>query len=1001
MTFIEEKIRVSCENLSGKIVTEKMKITDMMMTFCDYKTSNTPPDENADWVHFGGGEIDFGSIDRHCWFKFSLDLPEIDGYHEQRLMTSGSADNGWDANNPQCTLFIDGDSAYQAFDTNHRSTPIVPGHHDVFVYFYNGMNSPTVSVNFYYATVDLRIEKLYYDLYVPYSALRALQRDSAEYLLIRSKLNEATMLLDFRYPYSDDFYNSIAACDRFMREEFYEKELSQNVGEIDLIGHTHIDVAWLWTIAQTKEKAQRSFSTAVKLMEKYPDYIFQSSQPQLYAFVKENDPGLYSRIKKLAAEGRWEVEGAMWLESDTNLVSGESLVRQILLGKKFMREEFGVESRVLWLPDVFGYSAALPQILKKSGVPFFFTSKISWSETNKFPHDNFIWQGIDGSEIFAVLSQAYVKELDPSSVKASWRDHVEKEYSDTVLSTFGYGDGGGGPTVKMLENYERLKKGIPGLPTVKMRRAGETIEQIEHEFKDACERLRFVPKWSGELYLEMHRGTYTSAAHNKKNNRRSEILYQNVETASVIDCLLGHKSDYPADMLDKNWHTILKNQFHDIIPGSSIGEVYKVSDAEYKELLSEGGDELDRRISSIASSVKSDGGLFVYNPTPFDRTEYLTTDGDVFLAENVPAHGWSVLSPTAAPSDCKAGEKVLENSMVKVVFDDKFGISSIFDKRLGRELVEQGKRANELLVFEDYPREYDAWEITEYYKLKKWIVDSVESVEYERGDTYAAVKITRKYMTSRIEQRIVLHSGSPRLDFETYVDWHEDHVLLKAAFPTTVRSDSATYEIHFGHINRPTHRNTSWDEAKFEVSAHKWADLSEHGFGISLLNDCKYGHSVEENVMTLSLLKAATNPNPTSDRGEHYFTYSIYPHDGSVADGGTIKEAYALNDPLITRHIEQSTEGKLPESYAFVSSSYEGFAVETIKAPEYGEGIIVRGYEAYNGKSGVKLTFGFDVDKVYVCDLMENCERELSVNGRSVEFDVTNFEIVTLRVIAK
>ena len=995
MTFIHEKIRVSCENLKNLIVTEKTPVAPVYRVACGYKTENRPP-ENAEWEIYDGGEI-VESVDSHYWFKFEIDIPEAEEGFEYRLRVVTGREGLWDARNPQCTVFVDGESAVQAMDTNHTWMAIDAGHHKVNLYFYNGMEVSYPRLGIYIEKTDLRIESLYYDLFVPYEAMKCLASDTREYQQICGALDRACLLLDFRHKYSADFYNSIKACTDFIKEEFYNKVCGKSEHEIALIGHTHIDVAWLWTLAQTKEKSQRSFSTVIRLMERYPEYIFMSSQPQLYQYVKENDPELYEKIKQKVKEGRWEPEGSMWLEADTNIISGESLVRQILLGKKFMMEEFGIDNTSLWLPDVFGYSAALPQILKKSGTPRFFTSKISWCETDKFPHDNFIWQGIDGSEVFAVLSDNYVKILNPERMLASWKNHVNKKYSDLHISTFGYGDGGGGPTAEMIENYKRMKYGFPGFPKLTMSKSAATIDRIKEQFDKNVENYRFAPKWRGELYLEMHRGTYTSIAKNKKNNRTSELLYQSAEALSIAESVFNADSIYPAEMFDANWHTILKNQFHDIIPGSSIKEVYDDSDVEYAKVISDGEKIMEDKLSYIASNVSSDGGILVYNSTPFEADGVIETENGSMYVSGIPANGWKVVKPEKVVQVVKAGDKFIENDIVRVEFDDKYHITSFVDKRLGREIIPRGEVANVLEVYEDYPREYDAWEITEYYKQKKWIADDVQSVEIINNGVTAGLKITRKYCESMFVQTITLKANSARLDFDTYVDWHEDHVLLKAAFPLDIRTDNALYEIQFGHIARPTHRNTSWDEAKFEVSAHKWADMSENGYGVSLLNNCKYGYSTDENVLRISLLKAATYPNPEADRGENYFTYCLYPHSGSVSEGGTIKEGYKLNKPLRTVNVS-AQNGSIPAEYSLVSSSTDAFAVETVKKAEYGDDIIVRGYECKNGKAKVTLTFGFDIKSAYICDLMEKEISPAVFDKNTVTFDASNFEIVTLKI---
>ncbi len=994
MYFIDEKIRMNCETLGKLIVKETFSIDHVNFIKVPYKTSNTPPPPDAAWKEYDGRDI-HGGKDEHFWFTFDIDVPEEKEGIEYRLEAHTARDGEWDAQNPQCTLFIDSETAYQAFDTNHTDAPISSGHHKVYVYYYTGMVSSATYIRFWLSTVDLRVESLYYDINVPYSALKALPADSDDYNTILNALDIATQLLDFRISYSEDFYRSIDECADFMKREFYEKSCGNSDKVLGVIGHTHIDVAWYWTLAQTREKTQRSFSTVMRLMEKYPEYIFMSSQPQLFAYLKEADPELYEKVKARVKEGRFEIDGAMWLEADTNLTSGESLVRQILLGKKFMREEFGIESEMLWLPDVFGYSGALPQILKKSGVSKFFTAKLNWNETNKPQHDLFIWKGIDGSEVFAHLNDTYVKRLEPQAVLNSWRLHKDKRYSDIHTMTFGFGDGGGGPTAYMLENYKRMKCGLPGFPKLVMQKAKTTIEASEASFKERSEQFKFAPKWIGELYFERHRGTYTTQANNKKNNRRSELSLQKAETVAVIANKFFGKP-YPQDELYGAWIKVLRNQFHDIIPGSSIAEVYRDSDIEYAEILGTASDIAESGIRELAGNIKTDGGILVYNPAPFDFSGIIETEGGICYADKVPAHGYRVIAPSGE-STVKALGNVLENEYVRVEFDENFEISSIFDKRCSREAVAEGERANVLEVFEDKPFNYDAWEINEYYMQKRWLVRDITSVTPINEGVRAGFRIERKYGKSTFIQNIMLSRGSARIDFNTEVDWNENHSLLKAAFGTSVHASHATYEIQFGHLERPNHRNTPVDQAKFEVSAHKWADLSEPKFGVSLLNDCKYGYSCDEGKLSISLLRAATHPDPKADIGKHKFTYSILTHENSVGYE-TIKEAYLLNCPPAVLKLDANKGGKLPEEFSLVRSAASGFVIETVKAAECGEGIIIRGYEALGCREEVKLDFGIPVKSAEITDLMEKSIAQLPVIDGRLSFAAKPYEIVTLKI---
>jgi len=992
MDFIKEKINVTLDTIK-RIMEPVLLNIEFEYVECEYKKNNTPPAPDAGWKKFAEGERLTG-VDKHYWMHFTLDAVPAQKDKELLFMLNTGREGAWDANNPQGLVFLNG-TATQALDTNHTWLGLeFDKAYDVYIYFYTGREGNYFDVLPKLVLRDTLLYQLYYDILTPYEVLGVLPADSYDAIRIKNALEKASFLLDWRNKGSEAFYQSVRDTIAFLKEEFYEKECGNVQGEVSCIGHTHIDVAWLWTVAQTREKAERSFSTVLNLMRRYPDYKFMSSQPQLYQHVKEANPELYEEIKQRVKEGRWEVEGAMWLEADCNLISGESMVRQILHGKKFMKEEFGVESKILWLPDVFGYSAALPQILQKSGVDRFFTTKIYWNETNSMPNDIFMWKGIDGTEIMTCFIRDYVRRLNPESMYRAWDQFKDKNLTDRIIATVGFGDGGGGTTPEMMEYYNRLKHGLPGMPKVMIDTANNFYDHMEKDFANNTKELRTLPKWDGELYLELHRGTYTTMAKNKRSNRKSELLYQEAETLSVLDSvLLGGK--YDQETFDRNMINILLNQFHDIIPGSSIKEVYEVTDAEYEQILSDANAIKTEKLSAICKNVKTEGGILVYNPTPYAISDYVEADGAVYYADAVPAHGYKVISDAPTTYGVTVSDRVLENDLIRVTFDDHYQIISVFDKEAGRETIAEGAVANRLELYEDYPKCWDAWEISEYYQQKMWICDDVTAVEKtERG-----VRVTRKYGNSEIVQEIAIRNGSKRIDFITKVDWHEDHVFLKAAFPVDIRTQEATYDIQFGNLKRPTHRNTSWDRAKFEVCAHKWGDLSEGNYGVSLLNDCKYGYSAYENVISLSLLKSAKDPNPVADMGMHEFTYSFYPHTGDFREGQTVQEAYLLNMPLTAQRIEK-TEGTMPEVYSLVSCNRENVVVETVKKTDADDSVIVRLFDCYNQKTEATVTFGFDVKKVSVCNLMEEIEYELPVDGRSVTVPVKNFEIVTLKVEA-
>lgn len=990
MDFIKEKIRVMVEKLDS---LRTLSSTPLPMTYSDcpeYKITNQPPRDG--WHPFTEGAR-FSGVDTHFWLHITVPAVEARKNCEVRLSVKTGREGQWDAQNPQFTVFLDGFTATQALDVNHTWLPLTfDREHDIYLYLYTGMLPGRFDCLPSLEIVDLDIESLYYDIRVPYLSMLELDERSYDYIRIRDCLDRALTLLDLRAVYSREFYDSVRTVSEYMEQEFYNGICGKSESSISCIGHTHIDVAWLWTVAQTREKAQRSFSTVINMMDRYNDYRFMSSQPQLYQHVKENDPVLYEKIRARIHEGRWEAEGAMWLEADTNLISGESLVRQILYGKRFMREEFGVENRILWLPDVFGYSAALPQILRKSGVTQFFTTKMYWNETNSMPNDTFIWEGIDGSSVFASFIHAYDNPADPKTIAKCWREYKNKSISNNVLLTFGYGDGGGGPTCEMMETLRRMEYGIPGMPQTKIETAGTFFDRLEQEFLQKTESVLPRPRWKGEMYLEMHRGTYTSVAKNKRNNRKSELLYQTAETLAVTDLLAG--GAYPEEVLRKNTFHILLNQFHDIIPGSSIGPVYDVTDDEYMRILDEGSQIVEEKLSAVAARIKTSGGILVYNPSPFTVTDDVVLDGKHYHAENIPSHGYAVIPAVTVDTGVSVGERCIENDLIRVTFDEAYQLSSVFDKETQREVLAPGAVGNRLEIYEDYPRAFDAWEITDYYQQKMWVIDTVSAVEYFAD----RIRVTRHYGNSVITQEIRLRRNSKRIDFNTEIDWHEDHMLLKAAFPVDIRAMNATYDIQFGNIERPTHRNTSWDAAKFEVCAHKWADLSEYGYGVSLLNDCKYGYSIEDNNMKLSLLKAATYPYPEADRGHHKFTYSLLPHIGDFREGGIVQEGYALNMPLLAQRIE-SQNGELPECWSLICAEQENIVIETVKKAEDDDSVIVRFHEAYNQKGYVHITTGFDFRTVYLVDLLEENPVIIPHEGRSLMLQVRNYELVTLKFI--
>lgn len=1006
--FIEDRIKVFLGETERLIVKESVLQDGFLYKECGYKSGNDLPQIDGTFREFVTYKDRWaGECDKHAWFYKKVTVPARFADGDVQLSIASDATVGWADVNPQFIAYVNG-RLQQGIDKNHREIFLDgPGTYEIYLYAYTGSVFPE-RVDFIanLRLVDKKIQKLYYDLRVPFEILEFEDENSRNYFEIKKHLNNAINLIDMRNPYSDAYYASLEKAEAYLQNEFYGKYCREGEIHAICIGHTHIDVAWEWTLAQTREKTLRSFSTVLALMKKYPEYKFMSSQPQLYKYLSEESPELYEEVKEMVKQGRWEVEGGMWVEADCNLSSGESLVRQFLYGKRFMQKEFGVESKVLWLPDVFGYSAALPQIMKKCGIDKFITSKIGWNESNKMPYDAFIWHGIDNTPVFTYFMTAqdkrrgeepatnvtYNAKLNANQLRGAYDRFQQKELYDDVLITFGFGDGGGGPTSKDLEMYRRLKNGIPGTSTAVMGYAGDFLEDV----KKKTENNPHMPRWNGELYLEFHRGTYTSQAKNKKYNRTSEFMFENAETISLINEYLTG-TVYPKEKMQAAWETILLNQFHDIIPGSSIKEVYEVSHAQYEDIQQTGSEIINGAMQTIAEGVSADSGYVVYNPNSFVSSSAVKTDDGYIYAENIPAKGYKVIAPEMAESTIALTDNTIENKFFKLTLDENGNFSSIFDKRNNREVLKQGAKGNVFTVYEDYPREYDNWEISSYYTEKHWDITELDSVEPVYEGERAGLKITRTYSNSKIVQTIFVYEHIDKIDFDTFIDWKESHLVLKTAFPVDINTNKATYDIQFGSVERPTHKNTSWDAARFEVCAHKYCDLSEYGYGVSLLNDCKYGHAIHNGVMSLTLLKCGTFPDPTADKCEHSFTYSLYPHSGDYREAGTIKKAYELNVPMTAVKVSEN-KGTLPCEYSFLSLDAENIIFETVKKAEDGDDIILRGYECFNKRTDVTLTLGVPVTHAYICDMLENEETEIPVTDGKISLSFKPFEIITVKL---
>lgn len=1043
MRYILERVRKIATDIKENVYTNKLEIKNFQYKEGNFLGIEAINSDTSEWINFNSDKDNWGGTDdKHFWFRTSVTVPqEFEG--QVLALDIYAFEEGWDAVNPQFILYVNGEHI-QGLDINHREVILTNNAkagevYEIDLHSYTGRTwDKRLTLNASLVTIDLAARDLYFNLQVPVWSCEKIDEDDKKRIDMLLVLNDAINLLDLRKVFSKEYNESIKKANKFLEVEFYEKLCGHEDYVATCVGHTHIDVAWWWTVAQTREKVGRSFSTVLKLMDQYPEYIFMSSQPQLYKFIKEDYPDIYEKIKEKVKEGVWEPEGAMWLEADCNVTSGESLIRQILHGKRFFKEEFNVENEVLWLPDVFGYSAALPQILKKSNVNYFMTTKIAWNQFNKMPYDTFMWKGIDGTEILTHFITTtdpnqdkkchfttYNGILHPGSIKGAWDRYQQKEINDDVLVCYGYGDGGGGVSYEMLETGRRMAKGIPGMPKVKLGNSLDYFKKLEKK----VEGNKRLPRWVGELYLEYHRGTYTSMARNKRDNRISEQLYESTEKVNSLAMLLG--KEYPAENINKNWENILLNQFHDILPGTSIKKVYDVTDEDYKRIIGSGKEMLADGINYIAENISlKNKSVVVFNTLGFDRDDIvefevpsdinmpavldgneeiecqLIDDGKaIFFAKGIPANGhkaFEIIEATKSSSTNLTIEKnYIENKFFDIKINEEGNITSIIDKKSNREVLKEGQTANVLQAFEDKPMDYDNWDIDIYYDEKMWLVNDVQHIEViERGNVRSTLEIKRKFQDSTIIQKVYIYNDIPRIDFDTNIDWKESQVLLKAAFPVDINSNEATYEIQYGNVKRPTHRNTSWDEARFEVCGHKWVDLSEGNYGVSLMNNSKYGHDILDGVMRLTLLKSGILPNTTSDQEVHNFIYSIYPHTGDYKDAGTVKMAYNLNVPLYSK-VEEAHEGSLESKSSLVKVDKDNVIIEVIKKAEDSDELVIRMYECHNMRTNVTLEMISEIESVKECNLMETDISELSKDGNKVSFEMKPFEILTLKVKLK
>ncbi len=967
----------------------------------------------------------WGGYDVTTWFYTEFDPTDVEGWENAELHIEVG----------EALVYLNGEP-WAGSDRNHRdlflgavepSSPL-----KLAIEAYNGLREEkSVFQRAEIRVVDRELASAYHDFNVVHEMLELVQENEERHAELRRVVKRALSAVDPRRPGSPEWRSSILEAARRLREGLGEIGVG-SPGTVWPVGHSHIDVTWLWTVREVKRKCGRTFSTALRLMDEFPEFLFVQSQPALYEFVKQRYPSLYEQIKRRIREGKWQPVGAMWVEADCNISSGEALVRQLLYGKRFFEREFGVSVKTLWLPDVFGYTWALPQLLRKAEIEGFFTAKIGWNKQNPFPYSSFWWRGVDGSEILAHLSfhpHLYNIMLTPTEVWDAWKRFRSKEVSRNLLLPFGYGDGGGGPTRTHLENLRRLEM-LPEMPEPQLGGVEEFFEALRQE-ADA------LPTWDNELYFEYHRGVYTSHANVKRGNRKGELALRDAEILASLAYLSGH--EYPADELGTAWKKLLTNQFHDILPGSSIAEVYDDTLRDLQEVIETGTKIQERSLRAILSGDSGAGAvLTVFNTLSWRRTDVAVFEWDVpegktvvvtdeegeelpaqvlaregsratvlLLARDVPAFGSRTyrvrLAQDKGPEAPPDPSSVLEIGQYRLSLNRLGEIESLVDRENGLEIL--AGPGNVFEAFVDFPHAWEAWDIdADYVEHPLPGCEPVSQKVISHGPVATAIETELRLGSSMIRQRMFLYRELRRIDFDTKVDWHERRTLLKVRFPVNARTRTATYEIQFGAITRATHRNTSWEQAQYEVPAQRWADLSDGGVGLALMNDCKYGYDARDNVLRLTLLRSVYPPDPNepgwttnwkrpSDQGEHRFLYSILPHFGSWQEAHLPRAAYDINVPF---KVVPGASGRIEPLVQL--EPLGSVIVEAVKKAEDSDDLILRLYESEGGHPEVDLRFFRPVEKVWETNLLERQQVDLACRDDRVHLRFGPFEVKTLKV---
>ncbi|RAL12310.1 alpha-mannosidase [Aspergillus homomorphus CBS 101889] len=999
-------------------------------------------------THIGAS---FGPSWSTHWFHIRLTVPK-DMREKERL------EFHWDANNEGLIWSEDGRPLQGLTGGNERIEWIIPdawrdGEEHVFYIEMacNGMfgNAPggdsiqPPAPDKYFTlskaqitAVNLEARALFYDFWIIGDAAREFPGDSWE----KHEANMVTNAIIDAFIAGDGSQESIKEGRKIARKYIGDNVDSSMVYETDTdpivyaIGHCHIDTCWLWPWAETKRKVARSWSNQCDLMDRYPEHRFACSQAQQFKWLKEYYPSVFDRVKQWVKKGHFQPIGGSWVEHDTNLPSGESLVRQFLYGQRFFESHFGERCTTFWLPDTFGYSTQIPQICRLAGMSRFFTQKLSWNNINNFPHTTFQWVALDGSQVMCHMppSETYTASAHFGDVKRSVTQHKSLDKDNTSLLVFGKGDGGGGPTFEHLEKLRRcrgMSDKVGLLPRVKM---GESVDDFFTRLEQKAEDGTKFATWYGELYFELHRGTYTTQANNKRNNRKSEFLLREIEYLATLATLHGDKGyRYPKKEIDEMWEGVLLCQFHDCLPGSSIEMCYDDSDKLYKQVFETGQKVRKEALRALGIGKKTSKDFIALNTLPWQRSEvvripaesvasggpkYALVSGETGLIRcQVP--GPSKTAPAVTVSEIKPGIFRLQNTNLRVDVQNGV-ITSLYDLEAEREIIPKGGKAGQLVIFDDKPLYWQAWDVEVFHLDSRKELHSVKTAISEK-DAYrvSVVSETRISENSWVKTTISLAAANgdqpSYVEFESEVEWRETMKFLKVEFPVDITNTEASYETQYGIIRRPTHYNTNWDMAKFEVCCHKWADLSEYGYGVSILNDSKYGFATAGNLMRLSLLRAPKAPDAHADMGRHHIRYAILPHTGPL-DARTIRAGYSFNHPLVLEPASGQEAGDAFKSLAL--SGNPSLVIDVVKRGEddedvsrdnlprrSGRSVILRVYESLGGKSRGTIHTKLPITKAWKCNVLEDDETPLTLTQRAegatdIEIELRAFEVATYRL---